>query len=466
MLLNDVKDIDLFADLTDEQFHVEVKGEVITLKEGEALFYEGDAARNFYVVLEGTLEVYRMIKGQKVVITTFTNGMTGGEVPLLSGTPHLANGVAMTDLKLLRIDEKDFWTLIGNCSTVRSRVLANMAGRMQALQRLSYQREKLASLGTMAAGLAHELNNPASAAKRTAENLSAVLHAFNQHSSEMLKWSMFRPNVDKAGFPFQPLVDIMQIEGVSLDPLEKGDLEDDLADWLEAQGIKDPWDAAATLVSVGFTRDNLSAFVDQLVPEHVTNSLNWLHKDVEMRLLSAELMRSTARISELVTAMKSYTYMDKVVDKIKIDLHEGIDNTLIILNHKLKQKNITVQKDYDQTLPKISAFGSELNQVWTNLIDNAVDAVSNGGAIRLHTYRSRSDPKMVVVDVIDNGTGISKEIADRIFDPFFTTKAPGEGTGLGLEISYRIIVNQHRGTIGIFSENGLTTCRVHLPADL
>lgn len=466
MLLNDVKDIDLFADLTDEQFDVEVRGEVITLNEGEALFYEGDAARNFYVILEGTLEVYRMIKGQKVVITTFTKGMTGGEVPLLSGTPHLANGVALTTLKLLKIDEKDFWTLIGNCGTVRSRVLANMAGRTQALQRLSYQREKLASLGTMAAGLAHELNNPASAAKRTAENLSNVLHAFNRHSSEMLKWAMFKPHVDKEGFPFQPLVDIMQIEGLSLDPLDKGDLEDDLADWLEAQGIEDPWDAAGTLVSVGFTRENLSAFVDQLVPEHVTNSLSWLHKDVEMRLLSAELMRSTARISELVTAMKSYTYMDKLVERIKIDLHEGIDNTLIILNHKLKRKNITVQKDYDQTLPKISAYGSELNQVWTNLIDNAVDAVSNGGTIRLRTYRSRNDPKMVVVDVIDDGAGIPKEIADRVFDPFFTTKGPGEGTGLGLEISYRIIVNQHKGTISIASENGLTTCRVHLPVDL
>ncbi len=465
MLLNDVQDIDLFADLTEEQFTVEVKGEVIHLNAGDTLFFEGDAAHSFYVVLDGVLEVSRMLKGQKVVITTFTKGMTGGEVPLLSGTPHLANGVAMTDLRLLKIDEADFWSLIGNCSTVRQRVLANMAGRTQALHRLSYQREKLASLGTMAAGLAHELNNPASAAKRTAERLGEVLHAFNRHSTEMLKWAMFKAHVDKAGFPFQPLVDIMQIDGISMDPLQKADLEDDLADWLEQHGLEDPWDAAATLVSVGFTRESLLDFFHRLVPEHVANALNWLHKDVEMRLLSAELMRSTARISELITAMKSYTYMDKAVDKIKLDLHDGIDNTLVILNHKLKRKRISVEKEYDRSLPMINAYGSELNQVWTNLIDNAVYAVSTGGTIRLQTYCSPTDPDKVIVDVSDDGVGIPDEIADRIFDPFFTTKAPGEGTGLGLEISYRIIVNQHGGSINIFSDNGMTTCRVSLPIE-
>jgi signal transduction histidine kinase len=214
--------------------------------------------------------------------------------------------------------------MIGNCGTVRKKILADMAERMQQLQLLSYQREKLISLGTLAAGLAHELNNPASAARRTAENLSKTLQEFDIHSSEMLKWVMLKEEVDKDGFPFQPLVDILRIDGVKLDPLEKSDLEDDLANWLQEYGVEDPWNVASTLVAVGYTKDNLADFfLKRVVPEHIADGLNWLYKDVEMRLLSNELKQSTTRISELVTAMKSYSYMDRVLEKSKIDLHEG-----------------------------------------------------------------------------------------------------------------------------------------------
>lgn len=460
-------EVDLFSGLDEEEIGCEVNGDVIELKQGEILFNEGEEARHFYVVLDGTLQAYRVINGQKLPITNFTKGMTGGEVPLLAGTPHLANGVALTDAKLLRLSEEYFWSMIGNCGTVRRKILADMAERMQQLQLLSYQREKLISLGTMAAGLAHELNNPASAARRTAENLSKTLQEFDIHSSEMLKWVMLKEEVNKEGFPFQPLVDMLQIGGVKLNPLKKSDLEDELANWLQEYGVEDPWNVASTLVRVGYTKNNLVEFFEKkVVPEHITNGLNWMYKDVEMTLLADELRKSTTQISELITAMKSYSYMDRVLEKSKIDLHEGINNTVIILGHKLKKKKIKVIKEYGDNIPKISAYGSELNQVWTNLIDNAIDVLANEGAITIRTYLEQNDHDRVAVEIIDNGAGIPKEIQQRIFEPFFTTKRVGEGTGLGLEITNRIVVNQHHGSINLFSEPGLTRFKVCLPVEM
>ncbi|HWP91218.1 MAG TPA: ATP-binding protein [Thermodesulfobacteriota bacterium] len=460
-------EVGLFSEMDEEEISCEINGDIIELKQGEMLFSEGDEARYFFVILEGTIQAYRVINGQKLPITNFAKGMTGGEVPLLAGTPHLANGVALTDAKLLLLSEEFFWSMIGNCGTVRKKILADMAERMQQLQLLSYQREKLISLGTMAAGLAHELNNPASAARRTAENLTKTLQEFDIHSSEMLKWVMLRDDVNKDGFPFQSLVDILRIDRVKLDSLEKSDLEDELANWLQEYGVEDPWNVASTLVSVGYTKENLADFfLKKVVAEHIANGLNWLYKDVEMRLLSSELKQSTTRISELVTAMKSYSYMDQVLEKSKIDLHEGIDNTVIILGHKLKKKKIKLIKEYGENIPKISAYGSELNQVWTNLIDNAIDVLPHEGTITIRTYLEQNDHDMVAVEVIDNGPGIPREIQHRIFEPFFTTKRVGEGTGLGLEISNRIVVNQHRGSINLFSEPGFTRFKVTLPVDL
>lgn len=465
MLIDDLRDADVFSELTEDELDNDVKGEVIELKPDEALFYEGDEAANFYIVIEGILEVFRVIKGQKLTINHFSKGMSGGEVPLLSGTPHLANGVAITDMKIFKMDAKDFWYMLGNCDVIRSKVLSNMKERMLDLQRLSFQREKLVSLGTMSAGLAHELNNPASAAKRTADDLADTLSRFNFQSSEMLKWVMLKDEVDKSDFPFQPLVDIMKFDGFELDPIEKSDIEDELADWLESVGVGDPFEAASTLVSVGFTKENLSNFMEKVVPEHLVNSLEWLAKDVEMRILSNELKHSTARISDLISAMKSYSYMDKNVEKKKIDVHEGIENTLTILNHKLKKKQINVKKDFDNDIPKISAYGGELNQVWTNLLDNAIFALGDEGNIGIKTYPNNNGSNTITVEISDDGKGIPKDIQNKIFDPFFTTKEPGEGTGMGLEISHRIIVNQHKGSIDLESKPGNTKFIICLPVD-
>lgn len=467
MKLKKLEFIELFSDLDEKDLSCDICGETVDYPAGQVMWQEGDEARYFMAVLEGTFQVYRIIKGQRLFISNFTKGMTGGELPLLAGTPHPGNAAAITNVKLLRIDEDNFWKMLAECVPVRKKILRNMAERLQELNILSFQREKLFSLGTMAAGLAHELNNPASAAKRASQNLIKTIDDFDFHSTEMLKWVMFK-DPGREGFLFQPIRDIINTP-VKLDSLTSSEHEDDLINWMEDQGVDDAWDMASTLVAAGFTRENLSEFSQQLVPKYIPSFLQWIHKEVEMRQLSQELKESTSRISDLVTAIKSYSYMDQNIQVAqKVDLHEGINNTLLILNHKFKIKNIKIIKEYGEGIPQVSAFGSELNQVWTNLIDNAIDAVPQGGTITIRTYVDDTCivSRTVAVAIMDNGIGISKEIQGKIFEPFFTTKGVGKGTGLGLEIAHRIIVNQHKGDIEVVSEPGNTVFTVYVPIDV
>lgn len=468
MKLNELKEISLFSDLSEEELSCDISGETVVFTKGDIMWQEGDEARHFMVVLEGSFQIYRLIKGERLYLTDFHKGMTGGELPLLAGTPHPGNAVALTDVKLFRINEDNFWKMIGECETLRRKILADMAERMQELNLLSFQREKMFSLGTMAAGLAHELNNPASAAKRASQSLIQTLDEFDKHSSAMLNPIMFKDKTIE-GFPYQPLLDALQPEGIKLDSLTRSQREDELIDWLDLLNIADAWNMASTYVSLGYTKELLEDFTGRLEQKQVANFLVWLYKDIEMRVLVNELKQSTTRISDLVMAIKSYSYMDQENQKLKVDLHEGLNNTLIILNHKFKKKNIKVVKDYGENIPKITAYGSELNQVWTNLLDNAIDAVTeNEGIITIKTYLSHecADTETVVVEIIDNGTGIPQHIQGRIFEPFFTTKEVGKGTGIGLEIVYRIVVQTHKGSVELVSEPGFTQFMVYLPVDL
>lgn len=461
--MSEINDADLFSRLTEGQLSQNIIGEIVDTKAGETLFNEGDEAKYFYIIIDGSLELYRNMKGQKLVIDEYSKGMSLGEVSLLSGSPHMANAIALTESKLFRIKETDFWSMLGKSESMRKKVLRNMTKRLRDLNLLTLQREKLISLGTMAAGLAHELNNPAAAAMRMANDITRTLQEFNLNSSEILKRYLFKDHVDRDGYPFQPIKDIINIRGVQLDPLERSALEDQLSNWLEEMGLEDSWEVASVLVSVGFTKESLKNFSELLVPDQVINFIKWLSKDMEMRILSYELEESTKRISELISAMKSYSYMDQTIEKSKIDPHRGIEETLIMLSHKIKEKNISIERQYDDSIPKIAAFGSELNQVWTNLIDNAIDAVDDDGTITIKTYRNDGDT--VSVEIIDNGVGIPEEIQGKIFDPFFTTKAPGEGTGLGLDISQTIIIKHHKGMIELSSRPGLTKFKISLPID-
>ncbi len=469
MTLHDLGDIELFADLDAEELSCEIRGETVHYRAGEVMWQEGDEARAFMLVLEGEFEIYRNIKGERLHISIFRKGMSGGELPLLAGTPHPGNARALTDVTLFRIGEQDFWQLLADCGAVRRKILRNMAERLQEINQLSYQREKLISLGTMAAGLAHELNNPASAARRASQRLRSTLDEFDQHSSSMLKNFIFKPGIDVSGYPFQPLLDNRRLENFQLDSLDRSDKEDDLIGWLEERGIDDPFDMASAFVEVGYNKHLLASFSEKLLPDQVDNFLRWVHKETEMLRLAQDLQESTSRLQALVTAVKEYSYMDQGSQVQDVDLHRSLDNTILVLKHKWKHKNIQLIRDYSPGLPPIQAYGGELNQVWTNLIDNAIDAVpEKDGRITVRTFQdfTCTTTPTVAVGIQDNGTGIPEEIRNRIFDPFFTTKEPGKGTGIGLEISHRIVVGQHKGSIEVESAPGNTRFTVYLPVSL
>jgi PAS domain S-box-containing protein len=333
---------------------------------------------------------------------------------------------------------------------------ADVTAQKQA-ERALRQTEKMATLGTLAAGVAHELNNPAAATRRAAEQLreaftqleDAQIHleaAVIGPEGRQLLLSLERQARDRAARPDDT------------DTLERSDREADVEDWLDDHGVTDLWDLAPALVAQGLAPDTLERLAGPLQGEALSSGLAWLATAFRVHTLSYEIGQGSARISEIVGALKSYSYLGQAPVQA-VDLHEGLDNTLVILRNKLKT-GIRVHRDYGADVPPVPAYGSELNQVWTNLLDNAADAMGGNGEITIST---RHEPGSAVVEICDNGPGIPENLQHRIFDPFFTTKAPGKGTGLGLSTSYSIITDKHKGTVSVASRPGRTCFTVRLP---
>lgn len=426
---------------------------------GDTLVKQGDEAKSMFLLLEGDLEYIRYEGGKEVATFLSEPGEIGGLLPFSRMKTNGATTYALSDGKLALLDSSRFNKLQQNTPTILQRLVNEMLDRTRDFTRLSEQRERLTSLGRLAAGLAHELNNPASAAKRAADTLEQTLQTFDEHASSLLKFTLFK-HVPKTGDPFQPVYDAMN-PSLTIDSIIRSDLEDELSEWLETHNVPEPWNAAAILVATGYTKALLEEFSKTLLPERIRDFLLWLSNDARMRSLARELTQSTARISELVQAMKSYSYMDQGQGKGSVNIHEDIDNTLLILRYKLGEKKLEVIKHYGD-VPPFQAFGSELNQVWTNLLSNAIDASYEGGTITIQT--SIDEPaNAACIEVIDTGTGIAEEIQSQIFEPFFTTKPVGQGTGMGLDIVNRIVRERHRGTISFSSRPGYTKFSVRLP---
>jgi len=455
MNLNDLRKSPLFEGLSDEELQQLMDmAEPLSLRAGEILIKQGEMGDSAYVVISGEFEIQKQAGQSLIKIDVRNPGDVVGEMALLSQAPRNATVIAKTDGETLCIPKEAFEKLLSSSTTASLAVLHWVMARLTQNESLLHQQEKMAALGTMSAGLAHELNNPAAAAQRSAAELNKALLKL-QVLTHQIEATAFKENQTDWLDDFMRESSRRFASPVKLEALERIELVDQLQAWLEANGVESAWDLAPAMVTFGWKIEELeklrgSAFFNL--------SIQWLGIGCLTLGLLSEVRQATERLSQIVQAMKSYTYLDQA-RLLEVDVHEGLENTLVILQHKLKQ-GVTIKREYSPNLPRIEAYASELNQVWTNIIDNAVDAMNGKGEIVLRTY---VEDKHVIVEIADNGPGIPENIRSRIFEPFFTTKSPGKGTGLGLHISHDIVANRHRGQLLVESKPGATKFKVVLP---
>jgi signal transduction histidine kinase len=434
--------------------------ETVTIPAGQRVLQEGDQGDSLYVVLDGELEVTKRQGSQDVLLALYKPGQFFGEMALLEQAPRSASVRTLQESRLLVISQAAFQTLLSCSPSAPLKILHTVTSRLRSTESALIQNEKMAALGTLAAGLAHELNNPAAAIRRSAaqlrdaladrEKLAAQLHslATDQHQKESL------------GALQEEIAERKTTESVQ-DPLALSEQEDELQGWLEDHGVGEDWELAPVLVASGWDRDELERVAERFTSIQLPVVVRWLGASSSVYGLLEEVGKSAEVMSEIVRAVKTYSYLDQAPIQ-EVDVIESLENTLVLLRPRI-DTGISITRDYAADVPHIEAYGSELNQVWTNLIDNAIDALEGQGELTLRAFATDS---VVTVDVIDDGPGIPQEIQPRIFEPFFTTKAPGVGTGLGLHIAYNIVVHKHRGQIQVASRPGETRLRVGLPIRL
>ncbi|HEX3623927.1 MAG TPA: ATP-binding protein [Verrucomicrobiae bacterium] len=452
--IKEVRSTSLFAHLPDHKLSCLEPGRIIDVPVGTALATEGEVTGLFHIVIEGEVRITRTYERQTVLMRVGKAGTYFGEIPILLNIPSVANIRSSKPTRLFVLDEAGFWQMMTHCHAIAQEVFRAAATRMRNVEGYTQQREKLASLGTMAAGLAHELNNPAAAARRSAAHLA--------ESADKAQSLLCRLSNSLCSDDWQYLLS-SELQAVGkmaalppLDHLARSDREQTVAEWLESKGVASAWELAPTFVTSGIDTALLQEIAGKLPPPAQSDALAWLEVRLGLKLLLRQIEQSTSRIAELVKAIKSYSYMDQAPVQ-EVDIHEGLESTLTMLGYKLK--NVTLIRQFDLSIPRITGYGGELNQVWTNLIDNAIDAVKGEGRICIGTCRDADD---VVVEIVDNGPGIPAEVQSHMFEPFFTTKSVGSGTGLGLVISNAIIANRHGGEIEFESQPGETRFKVRL----
>src|ERR1035438_10414351 len=423
------------------------------LKAGDVYARQGDPADAMFVILEGQLQGRGEVGGETIIFDLEPGDVTG-LLPFSRMKQFTVSGRAETDSRALRFPASLFPDLVQRMPVLTQRLVGMMSDRIREVTRLEQQQDRLAALGKLSAGLAHELNNPASAAKRAASQLRDILKRVRDASHELGRRDLTvaqKSEIEKWEGS------LTQVDGHLPDALTASDLEDQLDSVLRSHGQSDLWQLAADLARRNFQPAALEQLFAALDADTARAALVRISASVEIADLLNQIESSTSRISELVGAIKEYTFMDQSPVQ-NVDIVKTLETTLIILNHKLK-RGVTVQRDYQKIPLLVNSFGSELNQVWTNIIDNAIDAMGGKGELRVRTYR---DDGCVAVEIGDNGPGISPEVQAHIFEPFFTTKEVGEGTGLGLDTVQRI-VRKHRGSIQVNSQPGDTRFLVSLP---
>lgn len=474
------------------------QGKEIRLDPGELLRAEGEPATCVFVLLEGSFRLTQRVGNQDILLKQHDTPTLFGEVPLLMGVSHFwASGRAITACHILELSAETFWQFMGLCPTLAMTVLQTMVERVQEVQVLAQHRERLISLGTLAAGLAHELNNPASAARRAARDLRQIFPVLQTQTLKLTHKSL---TDDKREFltTLQQDAIVRAQNAPPLDPLIQSDREESIIEWMDEHNIQKGWQFASTLVNAGLDSDWLDRISTKLEGQCLHDILLWLDATLTVVGLLHTLEHSTGRIHQLVEAVQDYSSLEEAALQA-VDIHESLESTLTILGHKLK-RGVTVIRDYADDLPTVMSHGPELEQVWMNIIDNAIDAVmtrfSNNpfsvqSEVVLHTsplviptgwqgtvshsflveqqqptiwIHTRCEADRVLVEIVDNGIGIPPEVQPHIFEPFFTTKGVGKGTGLGLNTSYKI-VERHGGDIRVTSRPGDTCFQVRLPKE-
>jgi signal transduction histidine kinase len=455
----------LFEDLDDDQVAwLAERGRVVEYRPGATIHAEGAPASCFFVLLSGTLAMSSRVQGGELELfrTDYYGAYTGAFDFYIAehGVPQLYPGTAraVTDCRLFELPASEFGRAFRKWFPMAAHLLVGASIQGKAATDTVARHERLVALGSVTAGLTHELNNPVTAVARATARLQEMMAEMREKIGVMVRSQLpadqLEAIADLAGRALE-----RRREAPVLSPLDASDREEELADWLEDHGVTAAYDIAPTLVAAGVDLGWLEKFAEVLPPPHLEVGLSYPVRALESDSLLDEITDAADRISGLLASAKQYTQMDRAPLQ-SFDVHEGLDATLTMLGHKLGE-NIEVVREYDRSLPKISAFPGELNQVWTNLIDNAVDAMEGEGKLTVRT-RPEGDDRLVV-EIGDTGPGVPDEARNRVFEPFFTTKEVGKGTGLGLDIAWRIVVGRHAGEIRLESAPGNTRFQVVLP---
>ncbi len=455
-----LKEVPDFKELPEDQLNWLIdKSECLNVPKGDTLFEPGRPIDRLLIVIDGAFVIKMPQKNQYRILGRFEKHTITGLLPYSRATEARASAEAVEDAQVITLDEKYFKEMIHDCHELTTVLVHTMSTRIRQFTKREQQDDKMMALGKLSAGLAHELNNPSAAVVRSSKELSKHLKFLPEKFKAVIKIDMEDEDIDKVNNLL-----FMKIQGGIRDikMLERSEKEDEMIDWLEERKIENPEELTDNFIDFGFEIEDLKMIANATPKWDHAPVFGWVNQVMTTERLVDEIGDASSRIHDLVSSIKSYTHMDQAPTKVESDIHLGINNTLTMLNHKLKDVRVTVEKEYADGLPNPEVMPNAINQVWTNLIDNAIDAM-DGLDERVLKISTKKDGDFVKVKIQDSGTGIPDDVIDKIFDPFFTTKPIGKGTGLGLENVQQIIKVQHRGTIDVESNSGQTVFTVCLP---